>query len=252
MKILITESQYFKLLKEETESDKNCKIWVDSENDPKYKRYLIEYKVYMDAYKLAKRFWPQIKNLQDYEWYVNSLGHDKFDRFKWSDVENRKWLYDKNDITVQPGYLQGMGINNDKVKKFVLDNIKKYKIEPISTGWSDVKLPIYEKPKKVCVKPKVEPKPITIPQKPKDVVQPQPLRPNPITKFSVSWREDTPSGEVNQNTHYFSDYNEWKEFVTQYPHFSSKNENGSKTEAQALYSGLHADISKDKTVKGPR
>lgn len=78
------------------------------------------------------------------------------------------------------------------------------------------------------------------------------IRTNPVTKFSVSWREDTPSGEVNQNTHYFSDYNEWKEFVTQYPHFSSKNENGSKTEAQALYSGLHADISKDKTVKGPR
>ena len=78
------------------------------------------------------------------------------------------------------------------------------------------------------------------------------IRTNPITNFSVSWREDTPSGEVFQNTHYFPNYNEWKEFVTQYPHFSSKNENGSKTEAQALYSGLHADISKDKTVKGPQ
>lgn len=86
----------------------------------------------------------------------------------------------------------------------------------------------------------------------KKVVQSQPPRTNPITNFSVSWREDTPSGEVFQNTHYFPNYNEWKEFVTQYPHFSSKNENGSKTEAQALYSGLHADISKDKTVKGPR
>jgi hypothetical protein len=78
------------------------------------------------------------------------------------------------------------------------------------------------------------------------------IRTNPITNFSVSWREDTPSGEVFQNTHYFPNYNEWKEFVTQYPHFSSKNENGSKTEAQALYSGLHADISKDKTFKGPQ
>jgi hypothetical protein len=78
------------------------------------------------------------------------------------------------------------------------------------------------------------------------------LRPNPVTKFSVSWREDTPSGEVNQNTHYFSNYDEWKEFVNQYPNTVSQNENGSKTEAQALYSGLHADISKDKTVKGPR
>jgi len=78
------------------------------------------------------------------------------------------------------------------------------------------------------------------------------LRPNPITKFSVSWREDTPSGDVYQNTHYFSDYNEWKEFVNQHPNPISQNENGSKTEAQALYSGLHADISKDKTVKGPR
>jgi hypothetical protein len=78
------------------------------------------------------------------------------------------------------------------------------------------------------------------------------IRTNPVTKFSVSWREDTPSGEVFQNTHYFPNYNEWKEFVTQYPHFSSKNENGSKTEAQALYSGLHADISKDKILKGPQ
>jgi hypothetical protein len=78
------------------------------------------------------------------------------------------------------------------------------------------------------------------------------LRPNPVTKFSVSWREDLPSGEVNQNTHYFFNYDEWKEFVNQHPNTVSQNENGSKTEAQALYSGLHADISKDKTVKGPQ
>ena len=59
MKIIITESQYKFLLSEQSNqvkykkklseqksSDKNCKIWVESEDDPKYKKYLIENYVY--------------------------------------------------------------------------------------------------------------------------------------------------------------------------------------------------------------
>jgi len=240
MKILITESQYFKLLSEETESDKSCKIWVESKDDSRYKRYLIEYKVYINGYKLAKKNTPQVKNLQDYDYYSTDF------------IKNSPWF--SFDESEKEYFSYGGGpdkFNHDEVKRMVTSNITKYGIKPMSLGYKDVMFPAYLKPKKVCIKPKpIETKPV----EPKKVTEPesQPLRPNPITKFSVSWREDTPSREVNQNTHYFSNYDEWKDFVSQHPNPISQNENGSKTEAQALYSGLHADISKDKTVKGPR
>ena len=33
------------------------------------------------------------------------------------------------------------------------------------------------------------------------------------TQFSVSWREELPSGKVEQNTYYFPSYEEWEKFV---------------------------------------
>lgn len=235
------------LLTEETQSNKDCKILVDSKDDPKYKRYLIEYKVYMEGYKFTKSLgFPQVTNINDYDYFSTGF------------IENRPWFgYEQtykeyfNENSVASSTKDRF--NRDKAIKIVQNNIQKYGIKPKSLAYKDIMFPAYLKPKKVCVK---KPTPFVSPTTTQTTTPPQEpspsLRPNPVTKFSVSWREDTPSGEVNQNTHYFSNYDEWKEFVNQYPNTVSQNENGSKTEAQALYSGLHADISKDKIVKGPR
>ena len=236
MKIVITESQYVKLY-EDVNSNKDCKIWVDSKDDPKYKRYLIEYKVYMEGYKFAKSLnFPQVTNLSDYDYFSTDF------------VEAQPWFkYDecyKEYFNYEPS-----SRNNEhkKVKQIVQDNIRKFGIKPKSLGYKDIRFPAYLKPAKVCVRP------------PKPVVQPTPTPPKPIeepkkdvvtkvtpTEFSVTWREDSPSGKVEQNTHYFPNYEEWKKFTDQFDKYINKNENNNKTSAEALYSGK-LNLSKDKT-----
>ena len=237
------------ILNEETESDKNCKIWVESEQDPKYIEYLERYKL-----------WEYTRNtiLSKYLLPSNLLDNEKNFPVDY-DVYPTKELLSTNGVKYIDSLRNEANASNINLILKYMNWVSKQKYKPkecVLEKYGEYFFPLYWKPKKVCfkTKPKItNPTPTTTQTTSKiSEPEPQPLRPNPVTSFSVSWREDTPSGDVLQNTHYFSDYNEWKEFVNQHPNAVSQNENGSKTEAQALYSGLHADISKDKTIKGPR
>ena len=137
------------------------------------------------------------------------------------------------------------------------DLVHKY-LKPKGTYFDGIaESPIYEdpgeKPTLSTNKTVIPPTPI---QSPGDVrktnVVPTPekvvTKPNPVTNFSVSWREDLPSGEVEQNTHYFPSYDEWNNFVSSNSWHTNKSENAAKTQADALYSGK-LNLSKDKTYK---
>jgi len=260
MKVLITEQEKNGILKLYgllNEQDSN--VYSDEKEYRKallnYNKSLQIYEIYRNGENARKKYDEAIKKK-----YPN-LKINRGNKFKTASSINDEFTpyIDWGSVMIICNSQMTTGFYLKYEKEYTISEWNsQHKNDPIKPiyfiGGGGHYHPVYKKPtkpilkKEDVVKPIIDKSTTNINVIQKEPTQ-QPVRTNPVTKFSVSWREDTPSGEVYQNTHYFSNYNEWKEFVTQYPHFSSKNENGSKTEAQALYGGLHADISKDKTYK---
>lgn len=259
MKIVITERQLGLLI----EQNEKPKVYTDKKE---YDKAMKEYKKQLDFYnyslKVKKYMGKYDMNYQSNWWYavttepyVNTflkIVHSKMPNWvSLSLLESFEICGEKRD-----GYKEILkAIGNPKIIKwhkvefgthmggnytyYYLPEVK----EPIK--------PIYKEP--VVIKPVEKPRPITPePVTPKE--EPNlPTKQKP-TPFSVTWRMDNAgkyNTEVTQNTHYFKTYDEWKEFVNSHPNALSKNENGSRTEASALYSGIPADISADEIKKGP-
>jgi hypothetical protein len=162
MKVIITESQYKKILLEQsnvytdeakykktlleqTSSNKNCKVLVNSKDDPKYKKYLIENYVYWTGRNLAKKspFFGGIYKDNEYDYYSTEFIVDKpwfaFDKIK------DEWFKEKNSDPKIEKYKQ-------ECRKLFLNNIRLYGIKPKSLGLRDEMVVAYKKPNKVCIK----------------------------------------------------------------------------------------------------
>jgi hypothetical protein len=162
MKIIITESQYSfllseqsnvytdetkykKTLLEQTSSNKNCKVLVNSKDDPKYKKYLIENYVYWTGRNLAKKspFFGGFYKDNEYDYYSTEFVVDKpwlaFDKIK------DEWFKGKNGDPKIEKYRQ-------ECRKLFLNNIRLYGIKPKSLGLRDEMVVAYKKPNKVCIK----------------------------------------------------------------------------------------------------
>jgi hypothetical protein len=162
MKIIITESQYSfllseqsnvytdetkykKTLLEQTSSNKNCKVLVNSKDDPKYKKYLIENYVYWTGRNLAKKspFFGGFYKDNEYDYYSTEFIVDKpwvaFDKIK------DEWFKEKNSDPKIEKYKQ-------ECRKLFLNNIRLYGIKPKSLGLRDEMVVAYKKPNKVCIK----------------------------------------------------------------------------------------------------
>jgi hypothetical protein len=151
---------------------------------------------------------------------------------------------------------------NKITKNFIVHKVRVkmpyYMVGTNHDGYSDtdffyedevIYLPILPKPQKPIYKPIVPNIPEPVKQV-TNVTEPTSVLPTKqVTNFSVTWREDTKTGQVFQHTHYFANYNEWRKFVDEHPKTINKYENGSKTNAEALYGSIPANISSDKTYK---
>lgn len=236
MKILITENQYDRILmNEDLSSSKDCKTFVETKEDPKYKRYLIEYKVYMDGFKLANKQWPnRVSSLKDYDFFSTGF------------IDGRPWFSYKESVGEYFKYYSPLGPKSyyDEVRRMVKDNIRKYGIEPASLAFQDEQFPAYKKPKKVCIKPPVVNKtPIVSATPVNNVVTNTITKPNPPepikTNFSVTFGQDG-----KQQTIYFKTFNEWKKFddsVRGKWGYMHSNYNQAESEGSTLLKGTPED-----------
>ena len=252
MKIIITESQY-RLIIEQNPSDN---VYTD-ENE--YKKALNNYNKSMKIYM----FYKKSKDVRDE--YDNAIRKkypnvklQKGKKFKTaSSIRDNEWepIISWGDVSKTPSKdsPSGFFIKYSEDLNVTQWN-SKHKNDPIQPlyfeGGGGHYYPVYQKPIKPIFKkienPVPEPiktiKPIEEPVKQVE----QPIQKVTPTQFSVTWREDLPSGKVEQNTHYFPNYEEWNKFVSSNPWHQNKTENAAKTQAEALYSGK-LNISKDKT-----
>ena len=132
MKVIITESQYKKILLEQTSPNKNCKVWVESKSDPKYIKYV-------SALNLCMRG----KSIVDY--------------FKQNPNATNVEL-NKKEVELEKKYHV-----SGKFDGFGSNYIKTISMAPVGTGSAARKAPQYSKPDKVCIKPKPLPKPLPTP-----------------------------------------------------------------------------------------
>ena len=177
MKVIITESQYKKILLEQTSTDKNCKVWVDSKDDPKYKRYLIENRVYWSGRNLAKKNLIGIMGYQDsdYDYYSTEFVAEKpwfaFDKIKdkWFEERSIYNKIEKDNPKIEK--------HRQECRKLFINNIRLYGIKPKSLGFNDLMIVAYKKPDKVCIKPTTITQSLPTPVQPPKAAPPKAVSP---------------------------------------------------------------------------
>jgi hypothetical protein len=149
MKVIITESQYKKILLEQTSPNKNCKVWVESKSDPKYIKYVSALNLYMRG-----------KSIVDY--------------FKQNPNATNVEL-NKKEVELEKKYPV-----SGKFDSFGSNYIKTISMAPVGTGSAARKAPQYSKPDKVCIKPKPLPKPLPTPLPISKPIQTPKTTPKPL------------------------------------------------------------------------
>ena len=132
MKIIITESQYKKILLEQTSPNKNCKVWVESKSDPKYIKYVSALNLYMRG-----------KSIVDF--------------FK-SNLNATNEILNKKEVELEIKYPV-----NKKYDGFGSEMIKSISTVLVGTGRAARNVQQYPKPDKVCIKPLPTPLPVSKP-----------------------------------------------------------------------------------------